>query len=50
MIYQAIVKKLKELDFGHAIRYASDNAFELQSLYDQGYSIDSLVEICLSHK
>lgn len=50
MIYQEIVKRLKELDFGNAIRYASANAFELQALHDQGHSIDSLVEICLNHK
>lgn len=50
MIYQEIVKRLKVLDYGNAIWYASANAFELQELHDQGHSIDSLVEICLNHK
>lgn len=50
MIYQEIIAVLKTLDFGNAIRYASANAFELVDLYEQGYTIEQLVQICLEHK
>lgn len=50
MIYQEIVKQLKLLDYGNAIRYASANAFELLNLHKQGYTIEQLVQVCMSHK
>lgn len=50
MIYQQIIAVLKTLDYGNAIRYASANAFELAYMYEQGSTIDELVQICLRHK
>lgn len=55
MIYQMIVKALKELqasgtDIGNAVRYCSDNAFDLVQKYEEGTSIDDLLMICLNHK
>lgn len=50
MIYQEIVKVLKTLDYGNAIRYASANAFMLVDLHEQGYTIEQLVQICLENK
>ena len=55
MIYQMIVKALKELqqngtDIGMAVKYCSDNAFELVQLYEAGSSIDELLSICMENK
>lgn len=50
MIYQEIIKALKELDYGNAIKYASENAFMLVDLHAQGSTIAELVEICMNHK
>ena len=48
MIYQQIIAKLKELSCNKdAIMYASQNAFELQTLAEQGTSIDELVLMCI---
>lgn len=50
-----IVKALKELqnsgtDIGNAIKYCSDNAFDLVQKYEEGTSIDDLLIICLKYK
>jgi hypothetical protein len=50
MIYQLVIAKLKILDDLSAIKYATDNAFELVELSDKGYSIDELVQVCLDNK
>jgi len=50
MIYQLVIAKLKVLDDLAAIKYATDNAFELVELSDKGYNIDELVQVCLNNK
>lgn len=50
MIYQAIVKVLREYNNPNAMRYCNDNIFDLVILYEGGHTIDQLVDICLNHK
>lgn len=55
MIYQMMIKALQQLqasgtDIGNAIRYCSDNAFDLVHKYENGTSLDELLSICLNNK
>lgn len=56
MIYQMIIKRLKELeeqgeDIGNAIKYCSDNIFDLVHKHDtMAVSVPALVNICLANK
>lgn len=50
-----IVKALNELkasgtDIGNAVRYCSENAFDLVQKYEEGTPLDDLLTICLNHK
>lgn len=54
-VYQEVIRNLKELkangvDIGNAIRYCSDNAFELTALHSTGKHIQYLVNKCLENK
>lgn len=50
MIYQQVIAILKETDDIAAIKYASDNAYELVELSNKGYSINEIVQVCLDNK
>ncbi|AFC21974.1 hypothetical protein GAP32_514 [Cronobacter phage vB_CsaM_GAP32] len=55
MIYQMIVKALKEMqeygtDIGNAVKYCSENAFDLVQKYEEGTALEELLSICLDNK
>ncbi|EBS4516598.1 hypothetical protein DQT32_04215 [Salmonella enterica subsp. enterica serovar Braenderup] len=55
MIYQMIIKQLKEfqengVDIGTAIKYCSDNIFDLVVQHEQmAVSVDALVQQCIKY-
>lgn len=54
-LYQELIRQLLERkangeDIGNAIPYCSQNAWELQTLHDQGTSVHDIVLECLKHK
>lgn len=55
LIYQMIVKALLErkrtgTDIGLAIKYCTDNAFDLVQKYEEGSTVPELVKLCLANK
>lgn len=37
-------------NIGNAIKYCTENAFDLVQMYEDGKSINELVDMCLVHK
>ncbi|AQW89052.1 hypothetical protein pEaSNUABM50_00551 [Erwinia phage pEa_SNUABM_50] len=55
MIYQMIIRELNRIrnegtDIGKAIKYCTENAFDLVQMHDDGKTVNELVKICLAHK
>lgn len=54
-MYQLVTSELKALqaggvDTGKAIRYCTDNAFELTAYFVGGMTVSEIVKVCLDNK
>ncbi|SOK59330.1 hypothetical protein [Yersinia phage fHe-Yen9-03] len=55
MIYQMLIHELNQIknegtDIGNSIKYCTENAFDLVQKYNDGSTVNELVQVCLAHK